>query len=97
MPQVRELTGAMAALMVPQTPGADDRRIRLAFRRILEDGLASGEVRADVDLETLTEVVVGSLNTISLSCVHVDDYPLRARAASRGLYLAGALAGRGNP
>ena len=90
-PRVRELTGAMAALMVPQTPGHDDRRIRLAFRRILEDGLASGEVRADVDLETLTEIVVGSWNSIFLSWVHVDDYPLRERAASAGRFLAAAL------
>ena len=91
-PRVRELTAAMAALMVPQSPGADDRRIRLAFRRILEDGLAAGELRADVDLETLTEVVVGSWNSIFLSWVHVDGYPLRERAASAGRFLAGALA-----
>ena len=91
-PQVRELTAAMAALMVPSSPGQDDRRIRIAFRRVLEDGLASGEVRDDVDLETLTEVVVGSWNSMFLSWVHVDGYPLRERAASAGRFLAGALA-----
>jgi TetR/AcrR family transcriptional regulator, cholesterol catabolism regulator len=94
-PRIRELTGAMAALMAPQSVGQGDRRIRTAFRRILEDGLAAGELRADVDLETLNEVVVGSWNSIFLSWVHVDDYPLRERAASAGRFLAGALTNGG--
>ena len=37
----------MMALAFPETAGSDDRRIRLAFRRVLEDGLATGEIRAD--------------------------------------------------
>lgn len=90
-PQMRELTGAMMALAFPETAGQDDRRIRLAFRRILEDGLATGEIRADVDLDTLTEVVVGSWYSMFLSWVHFDDYPLRERASSAARFLAGAL------
>ena len=90
-PRSRELTAAMAALMAPQSPGQGDRRIRNAFRRILEDGLAAGELRTDVDLETLNEVVVGTWNSIFLSWVNLDDYPLRERATSAGRFLAAAL------
>jgi len=92
-PQMRELTGAMMALAFPETAGQDDRRIRLAFRSLLEDGRAAGEVRDDVALETLTEVLVGSWYSMFLSWVHFDAYPLRARASSAAHFLAGALVG----
>jgi len=93
-PPMRELTGAMMALAFPETAGQDDRRIRIAFRSIVEDGLAEGEVRDDVDLDTLTEVVVGSWYSMFLSWVHFDGYPLRARASSAAHFLADALSRR---
>lgn len=92
-PQMRELTGAMLALAFPETAGQDDRRIRIAFRRILEDGVAAGEVGPDVDLDTLADVVVGTWYSMFLSWVHFDDYPLRERASSAARFLAGTLAG----
>ena len=69
----------------------DDRRIRLAFRRFLENGLAAGDVRSDVDLDTLNEIVVGAWYSIFLSWVHVEDYPLCERAASAARFLAGTI------
>jgi AcrR family transcriptional regulator len=90
-PQMRELTGAMMALAFPETAGSDDRRIRLAFRRVVEDGLAAGEVREGVDLDTLTEVVVGTWYSLFLSWVHFDEYPLRERASSAARFLARTL------
>ena len=93
-PQMRELTGAMMALAFPETAGQDDRRIRLAFRRILEDGLAAGEVREGIDLDTLTDVVVGTWYSMFLSWVHFDDYPLRERASSAARFLADTLVER---
>ena len=90
-PQMRELTGAMMALAFPESAGQDNRRIRIAFRRILEDGLAAGEVRGGIDLDTLTEVVVGTWYSMFLSWVHFDDYPLRERASSVARFLAGTL------
>jgi len=96
-PQMRELTGAMMALAFPETAGQDDRRIRLAFRRILEDGLASGEIREGIDLDTLTEVVVGTWYSMFLSWVHFDDYPLRRRASSVARFLADTLVGSQAP
>ncbi len=92
-PRVRELVGAMMALAFPETAGQDDRRIRVAFRRILEDGIATGEVRAGVDLDTLTDVVVGTWYSMFLSWVHFDDYPLRERASGAARFLAETLVG----
>jgi AcrR family transcriptional regulator len=92
-PRVRELTGAMMALAFPETAGQDDRRIRVAFRRILEDGIAAGEVREGIDPDTLTDVVVGTWYSMFLSWVHFDDYPLRERASCAARFLAETLVG----
>lgn len=92
-PQARELIGAMMALAFPETAGQDDRRIRIAFRRVLEDGVAAGEIEEAVDLDTLCDVVVGTWYSIFLSWVHFDGYPLRERASSAARFLAGTLAG----
>jgi len=89
--RMRELTGAMMALAFPETAGQDDRRIRLAFGAILEDGLAAGEIRTDVALDTLTDVVVGTWYSLFLSWVHFDDFPLSARAPSAAKFLAAML------
>lgn len=96
-PPMRELIGAMMALAFPETAGSDDRRIRQAFGRILEDGAARGELRGDVDLETLLEVVVGAWYSMFFSWVHFEDYPLRERAAKAARFLAQTLVeGRGD-
>jgi AcrR family transcriptional regulator len=90
-PQMRELTGAMMALAFPETAGNDDRRIRIAFRAVLEDGHAAGELPPGVDLDTLCEVVVGTWYSMFLSWVHFDGYPLRERASRAARFLARAL------
>jgi AcrR family transcriptional regulator len=91
-PRMRELTGAMMALSFPETATHDDLRIRLAFRSILEDGHAAGELREGVAVDTLTDVVVGTWYSVFLSWVHFDNYPLRERAASAARFLAETLA-----
>ena len=90
-PQMRELISAMMALAFPETAGNDDRRIRLAFGQLLEDGARRGEVREDVDFETLLEVVVGAWYSMFFSWVHFDDYPLRERAMKAARFLAQTL------
>jgi len=90
-PQTRELISAMMAMAFPETAGNDDRRIRLAFRSFLEDGLAAGELREDVDLDTLTEVVVGTWYSMFMSWVHFDDYLLHDRASRAARFLASTL------
>jgi len=90
-PRMRELIGAMMALAFPERAGSDDRRIRLAFRGLLEDGVARGELRGDVDADTLLEVVVGAWYSMFFSWVHFDDYPLRERATRAARFLAQSL------
>jgi AcrR family transcriptional regulator len=87
-PQARELLDAMMALSFSETAVSNDQRIRSAFRRFLEEGRASGDLRKDVELDTLVEVVVGTWYSMFLSWVHFDDYPLRSRAAAAGRFLA---------
>lgn len=91
-PQARELLGAMMSLAFPETAEADDQRLRAMFRKMLEDGQASGEVRTDEDLDTLNEVFVGTWYSMFLSWVHSPDYPLRARAAATARFLGRVLA-----
>ena len=90
-PRMRKLFGTMMVLALPETAGSDERRIRLAFRQVLEDGLAAGELREGVDLDTLCEIVVGTWYSIFRSWVHFDDYPLRERASQAGRFLARTL------
>lgn len=90
-PRTRELVAAIMALAMPETAGRDDRRIREAFGRLLEDGRASGELRADVDAETLLEVLVGTWYAMFSSWVHDDAYPLRERAGKAARFLARTL------
>ena len=90
-PQTRELISAMMALAFPETAGSDDRRIRVAFRSILEDGRAAGELCNGVDLDTLTEIVVGAWYSMFLSWVHFDGYRLRERASRVAHFLARTL------
>ena len=91
-PETRDLISAMLALSIPETADSDDRRIRLAFRNFLSDGLTSAEVRDDEDLETLVEVVVGAWYSVFLSWVRNDAYPLRDRADAVSRFLARMIA-----
>jgi AcrR family transcriptional regulator len=89
--QTRELHSAMVTLAFPESAVSDDRRMRLAFRNFLVSGLQAGEVRPDVELDTLNDIVVGAWYSIFLSWVHVEDYPLRERAASAARFLASTI------
>lgn len=60
-----------------------------AFRSLLED--CRDELRADQDIETLTEMVVGTFYVLMLNWVSLDDYPLRKRSVAAGRFLANAL------
>ncbi len=91
-PQTREMISAMLALSIPETADSDDRRIRLAFRKFLEEGRAAAEIRVDEDLDTLVEIVVGVWYSVFLGWVRIDGYPLRERAAAVSAFLARTLA-----
>ncbi len=93
-PETRGLINAMMATSVPETSRKHDQRIRQAFQNFLRDGLATGSIRQETDLETMTEVVVGSWYSIFLSWVRSDTYPLQERASSVARFLANTLAVR---
>lgn len=90
-PQSRELISVMLALSMPDTADADDRKIRLSFRRFMDDGRAASEIRDDEEIDTLVEVVVGVWYSLFLSWVRIDGYPLRERAAAVSGFLARAI------
>ncbi|MEM7410011.1 MAG: TetR/AcrR family transcriptional regulator [Myxococcota bacterium] len=90
-PRRRELLGTLLTVAFPERAVTADRRFHDAFREFLSEGLASGGVRDDVDLDTLSEVVVGSWYSMFLSWVHFDDYPLAARVAATSRFLADSL------
>jgi len=90
-PETRELISAMLVYSIPETADADDRRIRLAFRQFLDEGLAADEVRDDEEVDTLLEVIVGTWYSVFLGWVRIDGYPLRKRALSVSRFLARSL------
>ena len=90
-PKTRELMGAMMTLAFPQSAVTDDRRFRIAFRRFLDEGLAAGDIRDDVDPDTLADVIVGTWYSMFLSWIHFDEYPLRERASASARFLASTL------
>ncbi len=89
--QSRDLVATMLALSIPETADADDRRIRIAFRRFLEEGAAAGEIRRDEEIDTLLEVVVGVWYSLFLGWVRIDGYPLREKAGTVSRFLVRAL------
>jgi AcrR family transcriptional regulator len=90
-PRPRELMSAMMTLAFPESAVTDDRRVRQAFRLFLEAGRKSGDVRPDVEIDTLVDVVVGSWYAMFLSWVHFEDYPLRERVSAAAKFLATTL------
>lgn len=60
-----------------------------AFRSLLQD--CRGQLRNDQDIETLTEMVVGTFYVLMLNWVSLDDYPLRERSIAAGRFLASSL------
>ncbi len=90
-PKSRDLMAAMMTLAYPQSATTSDQRMRVMFRRLLEDGRAAGELRDDEALETLLEIVVGAWYSMFMSWVHFDGYPLAERAAATSRFLAHTL------
>ncbi len=68
---------------------AQMRFVHDAFRSFLEG--SHGELRADHQIETLTELVVGTFYVLMLNWVSIDDYPLHERSVAAGRLLADAV------
>ena len=70
------------------------RRLQAAFRGIVEDGLALGDVTRRHDPQALTEMILGSYYVLIFNYANLDDFPVRERGHAAARILADALAPR---
>jgi AcrR family transcriptional regulator len=68
------------------------RRLHAAFRGIVEDGLALGDVTRRHDPQALTELILGSYYVLIFNYANLDDFPIRERGHAAARILADALA-----
>ena len=68
------------------------RRLHAAFRGIVEDGLALGDVTHRHDPQALTEMILGAYYVLIFNYANLDDFPIRERGHSAARILADALA-----
>ncbi len=90
-PMHRELV--LDVIRVAHLQRAESTQARIvhdAFHSFLKD--CSGELHPDYDVETHTELVVGTFYVLMLNWVSLDDYPLHERAAAMGNFLATSIA-----
>lgn len=72
----------------------ESRRLYAAFGALLRDGVRAGDVTSAYPVAVLSEVVVGTFNTLMLNWLGFDDYPFRARATAMARFLTDGLRGR---
>lgn len=94
VPNQRDLLGQIWSVTVSDPSGQSDRRFHAAFESFLAEGVARGQVRADVPIETLAEIVGSTFANMTLNWVHLEAYPIRERANAAARFLAEALAPR---
>jgi len=70
------------------------RRLHAAFRGIVEDGLALGDVTRKHDPQALTEMILGAYYVLIFNYANLDDFPVRERGHAAARILADALAPR---
>jgi len=68
------------------------QRLHAAFRDIVEDGLALGDVTRRHDPQALTEMILGAYYVLMFNYANLDDYPIRERAQAAARILCDALA-----
>jgi len=68
------------------------RRLHAAFRGIVEDGLAQGDVTRRHDPQALTEMILGAYYVLMFNYANLDDFPIRERGHAAARILSDALA-----
>ena len=93
-PRNRELLVELVHLISGDAAERSDqvRRLHAAFRGIVEDGLALGDVTRRHDPQALTEMILGSYYVLIFNYANLDDFPIRERGHSAARILADALA-----
>lgn len=68
------------------------RRLHTAFRGIVEDGIALGDVTRRHDPQALTEMILGAYYVLIFNYANLDDFPIHERGQAAARILADALA-----
>lgn len=74
------------------TEGEQARRLHQAFRAILRDGRAAGDVATTHGLEVQTDMLLGAFYALMFNWANLDGYPLRRQALAAARFLADAFA-----
>lgn len=90
----RELQGLIWIAAATEGSAERDRHFNAAFCSFLSEGVSRGEVRDDVAVETMAEIVSSVMASLALNWAHDAAYPLRERAKAAALFLADAIAPR---
>jgi AcrR family transcriptional regulator len=93
-PSNRELLVEIVHLISGDATERSDqvRRLHAAFRGIVEDGLALGDVTRRHDPQALTEMILGAYYVLIFNYANLDDFPIRERGHASARILADALA-----
>jgi AcrR family transcriptional regulator len=93
-PSNRELLVEIVHLISGDAAERSDqvRRLHAAFRGIVEDGLALGDVTRRHDPQTLTEMILGAYYVLIFNYANLDDFPIRERGHASARILADVLA-----
>jgi AcrR family transcriptional regulator len=93
-PKSRELLVELVHLISGDAAERSERvrRLHAAFRGLVEDGLAQGDVTRRHDPQALTELVLGAYYVLIFNYANLDDFPVREHAAAAARVLADALA-----
>lgn len=70
------------------------RRLHDAFGRLIEDGIAAGDVSRRHEVETVTEMVIGAFYVLMFDWAYLDGYPLRQRAKAASKFLGEAISNK---
>jgi AcrR family transcriptional regulator len=91
-PRHRELVVEVARLVQVDGTGPEQtRRLHLAFRALLEDGAAAGELTPHHEVAFLTEMVVGAFIAILFNWQSVEGYPVREQLEQAARFLGRAI------
>lgn len=73
------------------------RALHEAFRALVDDGRAAGEVARGHDPATCTEMLLGAFYALIFNWAHLPDYPVRRRALAAARFLGDAFAAAPRP
>lgn len=91
-PYIRTIVGASELGWNESVGAARIGRLTAAFQALLEDGLQTGEIREDIDIRVLAEIVTSSLVGIIHNWRMDENYPLAKRMNEAGRFLAQVVA-----